>query len=141
MTAVPGLPTRLAGSRILIDGEPRMVLAGEVHYFRVPRDEWADRLLAARAAGLNAVASYIPWIWHELPDGTVDLTGATRPERDLGAFIDLCADHGLWFIARPGPFQMAELKNEGIPFRVLREHPELRQVGWDGEPGSTHSLD
>jgi len=141
VSAVPGLPTRLAGSRILIDGEPRMVLAGEVHYFRVPRDEWADRLVAAREAGLNAVASYIPWIWHELPDGTVDLTGATRPERDLGAFIDLCAEHGLWFIARPGPFQMAELKNEGIPFRVLREHPELRQLGWDGEPGSTHSLD
>lgn len=141
MSAVPGVPTRLAGSRILIDGEPRMVLACEVHYFRVPRDEWADRLVAAREAGLNAVASYIPWIWHELPDGTVDLTGATRPERDLGAFIDLCAEHALWFIARPGPFQMAELKNEGIPFRVLREHPEVRQLGWDGEPGSTHSLD
>jgi beta-galactosidase len=137
----PGLPTRLQGTRILIDGEPRMVLAGEVHYFRVPRHEWADRLRAAEEAGLNAIASYIPWIWHELPDGTVDLTGATRPERDLGAFIDLCAEHGLWFIARPGPFQMAELKNEGIPFRVLREHPELRQLGWDGEPGSTHSLD
>ena len=136
-----GAATRLAGSRILIDGSPRMVLAGEVHYFRVPRDEWADRLRAAADAGLNAVASYIPWLWHELPDGTIDLLGATRPERDLGAFIDLCAEHGLWFIARPGPFQMAELKNEGIPYRVLREHPELRQLGWDGEPGPTHSLD
>lgn len=136
-----GVATRLTGSQLFIDGEPRMVLAGEVHYFRVPRDEWADRLRAAAEAGLTAVASYIPWIWHELPDGTVDLVGATRPERDLGAFIDLCAEHGLWFIARPGPFQMAELKNEGIPFRVLREHPSLRQLGWDGEPGSTHSLD
>lgn len=136
-----GTATRLEGSRFLIDGEPRMVLAGEVHYFRVARDEWADRLRAAADAGLTAIASYIPWIWHELPDGTIDLTGATRPERDLGAFIDLCAEHGLWFIARPGPFQMAELKNEGIPFRVLREHPSLRQTGWDGEPGSTHSLD
>ncbi len=136
-----GVPTRISGSRFLIDGEPRMVLAGEVHYFRVARDEWADRLRVAADAGLTAIASYIPWIWHELPDGTIDLTGATRPERDLGAFIDLCAEHGLWFIARPGPFQMAELKNEGIPFRVLREHPSIRQHGWNGAPGSTYSLD
>ena len=32
----------------------------------------------------RCVASYIPWLFHELPDGTIDLTGRTRPERDLG---------------------------------------------------------
>lgn len=133
--------TQLAGSRILIDGEPQLVLAGEVHYFRLPRDAWADRIRAAADAGLNTIASYIPWIWHELPDGTLDVTGASRAERDLGAFIDLCAEHGMWFIARPGPFQMAELKNEGLPFRLCREHPEIHPVGWDGRPGSTRSVD
>lgn len=134
-------PTRLDGARILIDGEPRVVLAGEIHYFRLPRAEWADRLRAAAAAGLDTVASYIPWIWHELPDGTIDVTGATRPERDLGAFIDLCAEHGLWFIARPGPFQMAELKNEGLPYRLRREHPEIHPVGWDARPAVTRTVD
>ncbi|WP_158866586.1 beta-galactosidase [Leifsonia sp. AG29] len=135
------IPTRLRDGAILIDGEPRAVLAGEIHYFRLDRADWSDRIRAAAEAGLNAVASYIPWIWHELPDGTIDVTGDTRPERDLGAFVDLCAEHGLWFIARPGPFQMAELKNEGLPYRLRREHPEIHPVGWDGKPAPTRTVD
>ena len=78
------------------------------------------------------MASYIPWLFHELADGTFDLTGRTRPERDLGAFIDLCAERGLTFFARPGPFVMAELKNEGLPYRLYADHPEIIPVGWDG---------
>jgi hypothetical protein len=30
--------------RLLVDGRPRIVLAGELHYFRVPRAEWEQRL-------------------------------------------------------------------------------------------------
>lgn len=127
--------------RILVDGRPRLVLAGEIHYFRVPREQWGERLAQLRAAGANAVATYVPWLWHELPDGTLDLTGATRPERDLGAFLDLCAAEGLWCIARPGPFQMAELKNEGLPHRLYREHPEIVPVGWDAVPAPTATVD
>jgi beta-galactosidase len=127
--------------QILIDGEPRVVMAGEVHYFRVARQEWEQRILLLKEAGCNAVASYIPWLWHELPDGTIEVTGASRPERDVAAFIDLCAEHGLWFIARPGPFVMAELKNEGLPFRLYTEHPEIVPCGWDGRPAPTRTVD
>ena len=109
--------------RILVDGAPAVVMAGEVHYFRVARAEWADRLDRLVEIGCTCVASYIPWLFHELPDGTIDVTGRTRPERDLGAFIDLCAERGLTFLARPGPFVMAELKNEGLPYRLYTEHP------------------
>jgi beta-galactosidase len=127
--------------RILIDGAEVLLLSGEVHYFRLRRDEWQDRLDKARAAGLNTIATYIPWLWHELPDGTIDVTGATRPERDLGAFLDLCHDNGFHVIARPGPFVMAELKNEGLPYRVYREHPEIVPSGWDGVPAPTRTVD
>lgn len=141
LSADDSQPVRLKDGRILIDGTPTVILAAEIHYFRLARADWADRVRAAADAGLNTVASYIPWIWHELPDGTVDVTGATRPERDLGAFIDLCTEHGMWFIARPGPFQMAELKNEGLPYRLLRQHPEVRPLGWDGRPAPTRTVD
>ena len=127
--------------RIEIDGTPSLLLAGEVHYFRLQRDEWADRLTQARDAGLDTIASYIPWIWHELPDGELDLTGRTCPERDLAAFIDLCDSLGLRFLARPGPFVMAELKNEGIPHRIYREYPDARPAGWDGTIARTEDLD
>ena len=131
----------LEHKQLLIDGEPRLVMAGEVHYFRVARDEWDQRLDLVVEAGCTAVASYIPWIWHELPDGTIDVTGTTRPERDVAAFIDACAERGLWFIARPGPFVMAELKNEGIPYRVYDEHPEVVPVGWDGKQAPSRTVD
>lgn len=131
----------LRDKQLVIDGVPRLVMAGEVHYFRVPREEWGRRLDLVVEAGCTAVASYIPWIWHELPDGAIDVTGATRPERDVAAFIDACAERGLWFLARPGPFVMAELKNEGIPYRVYREHPEIVPVGWDGRPTPSRTVD
>ena len=127
--------------QLRIDGEPRIVMSGEVHYFRVARAEWGQRLDLLVEAGCDTVASYIPWIFHELPDGRIDVTGRTRPERDVGAFVDLAAEKGLRFIARPGPFVMAELKNEGIPFRVYREHPEIVPVGWDGTPVSSRTVD
>ena len=127
--------------RILIDGAPVLVMAGEIHYFRVPRDQWAGRIDLAVELGCTAIASYIPWLWHELPDGGLDVVGRTRPERDVGAFIDLCADRGLQFIARPGPFIMAELKNEGLPYRLYREHPEIIATGWDAIPVPTATVD
>ena len=127
--------------RILIDGRPVLVLAGEIHYFRVPRAQWSQRLDLAVELGCTAIASYIPWLWHELADGSIDVTGRTRPERDVGAFVDLCADHGLHFIARPGPFIMAELKNEGLPYRLYREHPDIVPTGWDGIPAPTATVD
>jgi hypothetical protein len=120
--------------KILIDGTPRIIMCGEVHYFRLARDDWAGRLTSLKDAGCTAVASYIPWLWHELPDATIDVTGRTRPERDVAAFIDLCREHDLWFIARPGPFVMAELKNEGLPYRLYTEHPEIVPPTWDGRP-------
>ncbi len=130
-----------AGKRIQVDGEDTLLLSGEVHYFRLARADWADRIDKARAAGLDTIATYIPWIWHELPDGTVDVTGRTRPERDLGAFLDLCHARGMRVIARPGPFVMAELKNEGLPYRLYRDHPAIVPSGWDGVPAPTRTVD
>lgn len=130
-----------ARRRILVDGQPRIVIAGEVHYFRVPRDQWTQRLRLAKQAGCDTIASYIPWLVHELPDGSLDVTGGSRPDRDVAAFIDACAAEGLSFIARPGPFIMAELKNEGLPYRLYTEHPEIIPVGWDGKPAPTATVD
>lgn len=137
-------PIGLREGRIEAGGEPALLLSGEVHYFRLSRVEWADRLRRAKDTGLDTVASYIPWLWHEV-DGPlgprVDLTGETLPERDLAAFVDLCDSFGLRFIARPGPFVMAELKNEGLPHRLYRDLPSARPVGWDGRVAETADLD
>lgn len=131
----------MRGRQLLIDGQPRLVMSGEVHYFRLRREEWADRIGKLKTAGCNCVASYIPWLMHELEAGVFDLEGRTRPELDLGGFIDLCRDEGLWFLVRPGPFIMAEMKNEGLPYRLYEEHPEIVPVSWDGKPVPTRTVD
>ncbi|MFR9674371.1 beta-galactosidase [Streptomyces sp. TR06-5] len=137
----PAATVGYADKTLLIDGEPVLVLAGEIHYFRLKRDEWQSRLDRAKEAGLNTITSYVPWLWHELPDGTLDVTGRTRPERDLGAFIDLCLENGFHFIPRPGPFNMAELKGQGVPQRVRDEHPEIVPTGWMGKEAPTETVD
>ena len=85
----------IKNKQILIDGTPRLIMCGEIHYFRLGREEWQDRIDKLKAAGCNAVASYIPWLCHEPVEGQIDLNGTTRPALDLGAFIDLCKQNGL----------------------------------------------
>ncbi|MEB8338380.1 beta-galactosidase [Streptomyces endophyticus] len=127
--------------QLWIDGEPTVVMAGEIHYFRLKRADWQSRLDRAKEAGLDTIATYIPWMWHETGDGSLDVTGRTRPERDLGAFLDLCRDNGFKVIARPGPFTMAELKGEGVPERVRKDHPAIVGAGWDDAKATTAALD
>lgn len=126
---------------LLVDGEPRVLTAGEIHYFRLHRRDWADRLATLRSTGANAVATYVPWVAHERADGTIDVTGATDDRLDVGAFLDLAADHGLAVILRPGPFVMAEMTGEGVPPRLRLEHPEIVPVGWRDGPGHVHDVD
>lgn len=131
----------LANRRFLINGKPSLVFAGEIHYFRLKRSEWEDRVRKLKLLGANAVASYVPWLVHEPREGEFDVTGRMRAENDLGAFMDLCHAHGLWFLPRPGPFIMAEVKNEGIPYWVYRKYPETVPVTWDGEKARSKTLD
>jgi beta-galactosidase len=44
-------------------------------------------------------------------------------------------------IVRPGPFIMAEVKNEGIPYRVYDDTPHLLPTTWDGARITTRTLD
>lgn len=127
--------------RIIVDGEPQIIIAGEIHYFRLKRQEWQDRINKLKTAGCNAVASYVPWICHEPVEGEFDFTGRTRPELDLEGFISLCEKNELFVFLRPGPFIMAEMKNEGIPYWVYEKHPEIVPISWDGKKVPTRTID
>jgi len=115
-----------------LDGRPLLLQAGEFHYFRTPAEAWPHRLDLLRRAGFNAVASYIPWRWHELAEGDFDLEGRTHPMRNLVGFLDLAAEMGLYIIARPGPYIMAETINEGIPDWVFERYPQVACIDQQG---------
>lgn len=100
---------------LTLDGKPILPVMGEVHYSRIPRDQWEDVLLKMKAAGINIVASYVIWIHHEEIEGQFDWTG----NKDVRAFAKLCAKHGLWFYPRIGPWAHAEVRNGGMPDWIL----------------------
>lgn len=127
--------------QILIDGVPQIIMCGEIHYFRLAVEVWEERILQLKEAGCNAVATYVPWIVHEEEEGVIDLDGSTSPELNLVYFMDLCKKHDLYFILRPGPFVMAEMKNDGIPFWVKERYPEVVATTWDGNAVTTVTLD
>jgi beta-galactosidase len=131
----------IKNKQFLIDGQPKMIMCGEIHYFRLDPKDWQDRINKLKESGCNAVATYVPWLIHEYNEGEFDFHGAFRPEHDLTSFIDLCTENDLYFFVRPGPFIMAEMKNEGIPYWVYKKHPEIVPVGWDQRPATTPTLD
>ena len=81
----------------LLDGQPFRLLAGAIHYFRVPREYWRDRLRKLKACGFNTVETYVAWNIHEKTEGTFDFSG----NLDLCAFLDLAREMGLYAIVRP----------------------------------------
>lgn len=117
-----------------LDGKPLLLQAGEFHYFRTPPDQWEHRLNLLKQAGFNAIASYIPWLWHQPEPDWIDLDGRTHPMRNLQGFLDLAASMDLWIIPRPGPYIMAETINEGIPPWVFVRSPQVALIGQDGKP-------
>lgn len=123
--------------QLLIDGKPTFLLSGELHYFRQPKENWQHMLEEAKALGLNCISSYIPWILHEETEGDYDFTG----NLDLGAFLDLCAKNHFYFFLRPGPFIMAEMKNEGLPYWIAEKYPDAVPVGFDGVKKPSTTLD
>lgn len=40
-----------------LEGQKFMIIGGSVHYFRVPREYWKDRLLKLQACGFNTVTT------------------------------------------------------------------------------------
>jgi len=116
----------------MIQGKPEIIHAAEFHYFRIPEDQWESRLKLLKSTGFNTLATYIPWLWHEPKEGEFDLDGHTHPMRNLAGFLDLAAQLGLWIIARPGPYIMAETINEGIPPWVFERYPEVAVLDQKG---------
>lgn len=119
------------GGQFWLDDQPQLIQAGEFHYFRTPADQWPHRLRLLREAGFNTLATYIPWLWHEVEEGATDFDGHSHPLRNLQGFLDMAAELGSWIIARPGPYIMAETINEGIPPWVFSRYPQAALVSRD----------
>jgi beta-galactosidase len=100
-----------------LDGKPYRILTGEMHYPRIPRAQWRDAMLKAKALGLNTITTYVFWNVHEPKPGVYDFTG----QNDLGAFLKTAQDAGLNVVLRPGPYACAEWEFGGYPSWLLKD--------------------
>lgn len=104
------------------DGAPQFLLSGSVHYPRTHPSRWASLFASFRAAGLNAVETYVFWGEHQRsPDPVYDWSG----RRDLWGFIAAAGDAGLVVLLRLGPYVCAEAHFGGLP-AWLRSVPGVR---------------
>lgn len=99
------------GRSFMLDGRRIWIVSGSIHYARVPRDLWAQRIHSAKAAGLNTIETPVFWNRHETRPGQFDFKG----DNDLRHFIQLVGQAGLWCILRPGPFIGSDWDFGGLP--------------------------
>jgi beta-galactosidase len=101
----------------LLNGEPFVVKAAELHYPRIPREYWEHRIQMTKALGMNTICLYIFWNIHEPEEGQFDFTG----NNDVAAFCRLARKHGMHVIVRPGPYVCAEWEMGGLPWWLLKK--------------------
>ncbi|XP_072342786.1 beta-galactosidase-1-like protein 2 isoform X1 [Scyliorhinus torazame] len=129
---LPLTPTRMYSRKLglqadreyfQLEGNKFLILGGSMHYFRIPRAYWTDRMLKMKALGLNTLTTYVPWNLHEPQKGIFHF----KDNLDLEAYLRLANDLDLWVILRPGPYICSEWDLGGLPSWLLRdENMKLR---------------
>ena len=108
----------ITNGNFLYDGQPIKIYSGEMHYERIPAPYWRHRLKMAKAMGLNAVATYVFWNYHETAPGVWDWTTGNR---NIKQFVQTAAEEGLMVILRPGPYSCGEWEFGGYPWWLQKE--------------------
>ena len=101
----------------MLNGEPFVVKAAEIHYPRIPQPYWEHRIKMCRALGMNTICIYVFWNFHEEREGEFDFTG----QKDVAEFVRLCQKNGMYVIVRPGPYACAEWEMGGLPWWLLKK--------------------
>lgn len=95
----------------IVQGKRTFIVSAGLEYARIPHELWYDRLLRIKRAGFNCIEIYTIWNFHEEQEGKFNFTG----DRDLGKFLDIVKQLGLYAIVRVGPYYCAEWDNGGYP--------------------------
>ncbi|MCX2475321.1 beta-galactosidase [Pedobacter sp. MC2016-05] len=93
------------------------MISGEMHYARIPKQAWRDRMKMAKSMGLNTIGTYIFWNLHEPEKGVFDFSG----DHDIVDFVTTAKEEGLWVILRPSPYVCAEWEYGGYPYWLQSE--------------------
>ncbi len=96
---------------LIIAGKRVVPVMGEVHYSRIPEDEWEAEVRKMKAGGVTIIATYIFWNHIEEEEGIFRWDG----QRNLRKFLEVCKKEQMPVVLRLGPFCHGEVRNGGIP--------------------------
>ena len=96
---------------LIIDGRRVCPVMGEIHYSRLPADEWRQAVRKMKDGGVTIIATYVFWNHVEEQQGIFRWDG----QRDLRRFIEICKEEQMPVVLRIGPFCHGEVRNGGIP--------------------------
>ena len=99
-----------------INGKPTWVFAGEVEYWRIPKELWRDRLTRVKRAGYNTISFYVFWNLHEPVQGQFHY----EDNLNIDAWLTLIKELGLYAFPRVGPYDCAEIDFGEAPARPVR---------------------
>ena len=117
-----GKPVTWDRHSLIIDGRRVCPVMGEVHYSRIPAEEWADEVRKMKEGGITVVATYVFWNHVEEQENIFRWDG----QRDLRRFLEVCRQEGLPVVLRIGPFCHGEVRNGGIPDWMFAKGCRLR---------------
>ena len=107
----------LGKKEFLLNGKPFIIRAAELHYPRIPKQYWEQRIQLCKAMGMNTVCIYLFWNIHEQKPDQYDFTG----QNDVAEFVRLIQKNGMYCIVRPGPYVCAEWDMGGLPWWLLKK--------------------
>ncbi len=108
---------------LMIDGRRVCPVMGEVHYSRIPADEWQQEIRKMKEGGVTIIAAYVFWNHVEEQEGIFRWDG----QRSLRRFLEVCRDEQMPVVLRLGPFCHGEVRNGGIPDWMFTKGCKLRE--------------
>ena len=106
-----GKPVTWDAYSLMIDGRRVCPVMGEIHYSRVPREEWRQEVRKMKDGGVTLIATYVFWNHIEEQEGVFRWDG----QRDLRQFLEVCKAEQMPVVLRIGPFCHGEARCGGIP--------------------------
>ncbi|KAI1805184.1 glycoside hydrolase family 35 protein [Daldinia bambusicola] len=102
----------------LLHGEPYVIIGGQMDPQRIPPAYWRDRLVKARAMGLNTIFTYVYWNLLEPQPG--QWVNDKESSNDVAKFFSIAQEEGLNVVLRPGPYICGERDWGGFPAWLSR---------------------
>lgn len=108
---------------LIIDGRRVVPVMGEVHYSRIPADEWSTAVNKMKEGGVTIIATYVFWNHIEEQEGVFNWSG----QRNLRRFLEICKEERMPVVLRLGPFCHGEVRNGGIPDWMFDKGCKMRE--------------